>query len=180
MKILFPQRRLWFGLLTVLLSFSLLPAQTPPKKVEPQQPMGGASTGRPATYTSRRTVSIIDPNAPVVFEDVTDKTSLASFRHRSGTAAKDYIFETPSGGVAILDYDGDGRPDIYLVNGSTVAAMHGREKAPRAALYRNLGNWKFEDVTDKAGVANERWGFGVAVGDYNNDGHADMYVGNFG
>src|SRR2546423_11962211 len=54
---------------------------------------GGASTGAPATYTSRRTAGIVDPNAPVVFEDVTDKTPLASFRHRSGDAAKDYIFE---------------------------------------------------------------------------------------
>jgi hypothetical protein len=145
-----------------------------------QQPMGGASTGTAATYTSRRTVGITDPSAPVVFEDVTDKTALANFRHRSGEAAKDFIFDTPSGGVAIFDYDADGRPDIYLVNGSTTAAMRGKEKAPRAALYRNLGNWKFEDVTDKAGVANERWGFSVAVGDYNNDGRADMFVGNFG
>ena len=169
--------------ITLLVPFALVAqtvAQTPPKKPESQQPMGGASTGAPTTYTSRRTVGITDPNAPVVFEDVTDKTPLASFRHRSGEAAKDYIFETPSGGVAIFDYDSDGRPDIYLVNGSTAAAMHGKEKAPRAALYRNLGNWKFEDVTEKAGVANERWGFSVAVGDYNNDGRPDMFVGNFG
>jgi len=157
--------------LSLLLSFASL-AQTPPQ--------GGVSTGPAATYTSRRTVGITDPNAPVVFEDVTDKTSLANFRHRSGEAAKDYIFETTSGGVAIFDYDGDGRPDIYLVNGSTNAALRGKEKAPRAALYHNLGNWKFEDVTDKAGVANERWGFSVAVGDYNNDGRPDMFVGNFG
>jgi enediyne biosynthesis protein E4 len=142
--------------------------------------MGGASTGTPATYTSRRTAGITDPKAPVAFEDITDKTALANFRHRSGTTAKDYILDTPSGGVAIFDYDGDERPDIYLVNGSTLAAMQGKEKAPRAALYRNLGNWKFEDVTEKAGVANERWGFGVAVGDYDNDGHPDMYVANFG
>src|SRR5437763_6052780 len=141
---------------------------------------GGASTGAPLTYTSRRTVGISDPNAPIVFEDVTDKTALANFRNHSGDAAKDYIFETPSGGVAIFDYDGDGRPDIYLVNGSTIPAMRGKEKAPRAALYHNLGNWKFEDVTDKAGVANERWGMGVAVGDYDNDGWPDIYVGNFG
>jgi enediyne biosynthesis protein E4 len=157
--------------LSLLLSFASL-AQTPPQ--------GGVSTGPAATYTSRRTAGITDPNAPVVFEDVTDKTALANFRHRSGEAAKDYIFETTSGGVAIFDYDGDGRPDIYLVNGSTSAALRGKEKAPRAALYRNLGNWKFEDVTDKAGVANERWGFSVAVGDYNNDGRPDMFVGNFG
>jgi hypothetical protein len=174
-----PQRRLWFGLVTVLLSFSLLAAQTPPKKPESQQ-MGGASTGAPTTYTSRRTVGITDPNAPVVFEDVTSKTPLANFHHRSGEAAKDYIFDTPSGGVAIFDYDNDGRPDIYLVNGSTIAALQGKAKPPRAALYHNLGNWKFEDVTDKAGVANERWGMGVAVGDYDNDGNEDMYVTNFG
>jgi hypothetical protein len=159
-----------------LLLSSVLPAQTPPQKPE----SGGASTGPAVTYTSRRTVGITDPNAPVVFEDVTDKTALANFRHHSGEAAKDYIFETTSGGVAIFDYDGDGRPDIYIVNGSTIGAMRGKEKAPRAALYHNLGNWKFEDVTDKAGVANERWGFSVAVGDYNNDGRPDMFVGNFG
>lgn len=142
--------------------------------------MGGSSTGAPATYTSRRTVGITDPKAPVVFEDVTGKTALSNFKHISGGVNKDYILETPSGGVAILDYDGDGLPDIYLLNGSTVAAMRGKEKAPRAALYRNLGNWKFEDVTEKARVENERWGFGVAVGDYDNDGRADMYVSNFG
>jgi enediyne biosynthesis protein E4 len=173
----FFSKRLLFGLVTVLLSFSLPLAQ----KTEPQKTqMGGASTGTPATYTSRRTAGITDPNAPVVFEDVTGKTTLANFRHISGSTAKDYILETPSGGVALFDYDNDGRPDIYLLNGSTIAALQGKEKAPRAALYRNLGNWKFEDVTEKAGVANERWGFGVAVGDYDNDGYADMYVGNFG
>ena len=171
----------WLSLLlALLLPFALL-AQEPPKKPEPQQPMGGgANTGPTVVYTSRRTVGITDPSAPIVFEDVTDKTSLANFRHRSGEAAKDFIFDTPSGGVAIFDYDSDGRPDIYLVNGSTMGAMRGKEKAPRAALYRNLGNWKFEDVTDKAGVANERWGMGVAIGDYNNDGRPDMFVSNFG
>ena len=173
------RERLLAAVTSVLICFSLLPAQTPPQKPDSQQ-KGGASTGVAATYTSRRTTGITDPNAPVVFEDLTSKTALANFRHRSGGAAKDYIFDTPSGGVAIFDYDGDGLPDIYLVNGSTLAAMQGKEKPPRAALYRNLGNWKFEDVTDKAGVANERWGFGVAVGDYDNDGHPDLYVTNLG
>ena len=166
------------SLLALLLPFALLAQE--PEKPKSQQPMGGVSTGAATTDTSRRTVGITDPSAPVVFEDVTDKTSLAAFLHRSGEASKDYIFDTPSGGVAIFDYDSDGRPDIYLVNGSTMAALRGKEKAPRAALYRNLGNWKFEDVTDKAGVANERWGMSVAVGDYNNDGRPDMFVGNFG
>jgi hypothetical protein len=142
--------------------------------------MGGVSTGAALTYTSRRTAGITDPKAPVVFEDATAKTALSTFKHRSGGASKDFILEAPSGGVAIFDYDGDTRPDIYLLNGSTLSALQGKEKPPRAALYRNLGNWRFEDVTDRAGVANERWGMGVAVGDYDNDGHTDMYVGNYG
>ena len=152
-------------------------AQSPPKK---PGGMSGVSTGTPVNYSSRRTVNVTDPKAPMVFEDVTDKTALTNFKHRSGSQQKNYIFETTSGGVATFDYDSDGQVDIYLLNGSTTAALEGKEKSPRAALYRNLGNWKFEDVTDKAGVANERWGSGVAVGDYDNDGRPDMYVTNFG
>lgn len=158
---------------------SLLLAQTPTQRTG-QTPGTGVSTGTALTYTSRRTVGITDPSAPVVFVDVTSKTALANFKHSSGGPAKDFIFETPPGGVAMFDYDGDGLPDIYLVNGSTIAAAQGKEKPPRSALYRNLGNWKFEDVTLKAGVGNERWGNGVAVGDFNNDGHPDMYLSNFG
>lgn len=170
----------WCAALLIVFCFmasAVLVGQTP-KRNEPQST--GVTTGTPVNYSTRRTVGIVDPRAPVVFEDLTDKTALAAFRHRSGTLSKDYIFETPSGGVAIFDYDRDGLPDVYLVNGSTAPAMEGKEKAPRAALYRNAGNWKFEDVTEKAGVANERWGFGVTVGDYDNDGHLDMYVSNFG
>ena len=142
--------------------------------------MGGVSTGAALNYKTKRTIDITDPKAPVVFADVTDKTALRDFLHRSGTHEKNYIFEVPSGGVALFDYDGDGLLDIYLLNGSTIPAMRGKEKPPRAALYRNLGGWKFQDVTDKAGVANERWGMGVAVADYDNDGRPDLYVSNFG
>ena len=159
----------------VTLSCAVLAQEKPDR-----QSRGGAATGAAVNYNSRRTVGITDAKAPVVFEDATEKTALAGFKHRAGTAAKDYIFEVPSGGVAIFDYDNDGWPDVYLVNGSTLPALEGKEKAPRAALYRNLGNWKFEDVTDKAGVGNERWGMGAAAGDYDNDGRTDLYVTNFG
>ncbi|MDQ3585267.1 MAG: CRTAC1 family protein [Acidobacteriota bacterium] len=172
----FAMRALAFFSFILIFSINVL-AQAP--QPTPQS-MGGVTTGEARTYTTRRTVGIVDAKAPIVYEDVTAKTALTAFKHRAGTAAKDYIVDTPAGGVGIFDYDNDGRPDIYLLNGSSFAAMEGKEKAPRAALYRNLGNWKFEDVTEKAGVANERWGFGVAVGDYNNDGYADMYVSNFG
>ena len=169
----------FFSLLaTYLTLLGQTPRQDPP--VPPQQGMGGVSTGAPLTYASRRTTGVTEAKAPLIFEDVTAKTALANFQHRAGTLAKDYIFEVPSGGVAIFDYDGDGLPDVYLLNGSTIPALQGKEKSPRAALYRNLGNWKFEDVTARAGVANERWGMGVAIGDYDNDGRPDIFVGNFG
>src|SRR5436305_5269294 len=158
----------------------VLMAQTPQKQDKPQGGMGGVTTGEARTYASRRTAGITDDKAPVVFEDVTAKTALARFKHRSGSAEKNYIIDAVSGGVAIFDYDNDGLPDIYLLNGSTFEALRGKAPAPRAALYHNLGNWKFEDGTDKAGVANERWGMGVAVGDYDNDGWPDLYAGNFG
>jgi len=177
------------AILSLMLSHAATRAQqgNPPgagqQQQQPQQqtPQGmGVSTGTALVSATRRTVGIVDPKAPKVFEDVTARTALAQFRHRSGAPQKDYIIECVSGGVALFDYDNDGLPDVYLLNGSTVAAEQGKEKAPRAALYHNLGDWKFEDVTDKAGVANERWGMGVAVGDYDNDGFADLFVSNFG
>jgi hypothetical protein len=88
--------------------FALSFAQSPPQKPETQQGMG-VETGPARTYSSRRTVGITDPKAPVVFEDVTARTAIAKFLHHSGTPQKDYIFDTPSGGVAVFDYDGDGR-----------------------------------------------------------------------
>ena len=166
----------FFLALFLSLSFALFGQQKP----EPQGMSGGVNTGTALNYTSRRTVGIVDPKAPTIFEDVTEKTALANFRHHAGSPDKNYILDVPSGGVAVFDYDGDGLPDIYLLNGSTFAALQGKEKPPRAALFHNLGNWKFEDVTEKAGVANERWGMGVAVGDYDNDGRPDIYVSNFG
>ena len=118
--------------------------------------------------------------APVVFSDITRAAGLDKFRHKSGTPEKSTILETPGSGVALLDYDNDGWLDIYLLNGSTFSALQGQEAPPRAMLFHNNHDGTFTDVTNKAGVANERWGFGVAVGDFDNDGWADIYVSNFG
>jgi hypothetical protein len=119
-------------------------------------------------------------DAPVVFADITKQAGLDKFRHRAGTAQKETILETMGSGVAVLDYDNDGWLDIYLLNASTFAAMKGQEAPPRAALLHNNHDGTFTDVTDKAGVANERWGFGVAIADYDNDGWPDIYVANYG
>lgn len=119
-------------------------------------------------------------NGPMVFTDVTEKSGLAQFRHRSGGLEKSTILDAPGSGVALLDYDNDGWLDIYLLNGSTVAALNGQEPPPSAKLFHNNHDGTFTDVTAKAGVANERWGFGVAVGDYDNDGWPDIYVSNYG
>jgi len=118
--------------------------------------------------------------APIIFADITHAAGLDKFHHRSGEPEKRTILATPGSGVAVLDYDNDGWLDIYLLNGSTVAALEGKEAAPRAMLLHNNHDGTFTDVTEKAGVANERWGFGVAVGDYDNDGWPDIYVSNYG
>src|SRR5262245_14796287 len=102
----------------------------------------------------------------VSFTDVTGDAGLAGFRHCSGTQSKDYLIESTGSGCAFLDYDNDGWLDIYLVNGATLDALRDKTKAPRAALYHNNHNGIFTDVTDKAGVANERWGQGVCIGDF--------------
>ena len=148
--------------------------------VSAQTPTGGISTGEAKVYTSRRTVGIVDQNAPRVYEDVTANTVLKDFTCSAGDKDKSYIVETAGCAVAVFDYDNDGKPDIYLLNGSTMKAENGQGKAGRSRLFHNLGNFKFEDVTDKAGVGNDRWGMGVAVGDYDNDGFADLFVSNFG
>ncbi|MGC0771801.1 MAG: CRTAC1 family protein [Candidatus Acidiferrum sp.] len=118
--------------------------------------------------------------ATVVFSDITKQAGLDKFLQRSGTREKKTILETIGSGVALLDYDNDGWLDIYLLNGSTVDALKGKEVPPRAMLFHNNHDGTFTDVTEKAGVANERWGVGVAVGDYDNDGWPDIYVANFG
>jgi len=116
----------------------------------------------------------------VSFTDVTRAAGLSGFRFVSGTPIKDYIIEAPGAGCAFVDFDNDGWLDVYLVNGSTFEALRGKAQPPRAALFRNNKDGTFTDVTGKAGVANERWGQGVCVGDFDNDGWEDLYVTNFG
>ncbi len=117
---------------------------------------------------------------PIVFEDIAEKAGLTKWTHKMGTPEKTYILETKGSGVGLIDYDNDGWLDIYLVNGSTFDALDGKETPPRAALFRNNHDGTFTDVSEKAGVTNDRWGTGVAIADYDNDGWPDIFVSNWG
>ncbi|HEY4356507.1 MAG TPA: CRTAC1 family protein [Acidobacteriaceae bacterium] len=109
--------------------------------------------------------------------DVTAKTGI-HFEHLSSPEQR-YIVESMSGGVALIDYDGDGWPDIYLTNAPSVS-MAMAEKRARSALYHNNHDGTFTDVTDKAGVGYPCWAMGASVADYDNDGHPDLLVSCFG
>ncbi len=107
------------------------------------------------------------------FVDITDSTGI-KFEHVSSSDKK-YIVESMAGGVALIDYDRDGLPDIYFTNAPTVEMTLAGQKA-RSALYHNNGDGTFKDVTDKAGVGYPCFAMGAAVGDYNNDGWPDLLV----
>ena len=119
-------------------------------------------------------------SGPVVFEDVTKAAGLSGWKHVMGAADKRLIIDTNGSGVGLIDYDSDGWLDIYMVNGSTFAAEDGKETPPHAALFHNNHDGTFTDVAGKAGVTNDRWGFGVAIADYDNDGWPDIFVTNWG
>ncbi len=97
-----------------------------------------------------------------------------------GTADKGLICDVNGSGVGLIDYDNDGWLDIYLVNGSNFNALDGKQEPPHAALFHNNHDGTFTNVAAKAGVTNDRWGFGVAVADYDNDGWPDIFVSNLG
>jgi enediyne biosynthesis protein E4 len=84
--------------------------------------------------------------------------------------------ETMPGGVAIFDYNGDGRPDIFFTNGANIATLKKDSPKYRNRLFRNDGKGAFTDVTDSAGLAGSGYDMGVAAGDYDNDGHPDLFV----
>src|SRR5262249_36374260 len=99
----------------------------------------------------------------------------STFRHQSGRSGRLYLPETMGSGCAFLDYDGDGNLDIFLVNSSRLPGFTGNGPF-YPALYHNHGNGTFKDVTKLGGLAIDCYGMGCAVGDYDNDGHPDLYL----
>ena len=121
-----------------------------------------------------------------LFVDVTQELGV-SFHYRASHTSKKYLLETMGAGVAVFDYDNDGRLDIYLVNGAPLADPTPRGSMPRKTgpdywnrLYHQRTDGSFEDVTEKSGLQGAGYGMGVAVGDYDNDGFEDLYVTAYG
>ncbi len=113
--------------------------------------------------------------APDIFTDVTAQAGIR-WRHVSGESSEKYLVETMGGGVAFVDFDRDGLPDLFFVTGGETPKSP-RATPPRNGLYRNLGNGSFEDVTAKAGI--ERlpfYGMGIAAADFDNDGYPDLFI----
>jgi hypothetical protein len=136
--------------------------------------MGGRRNPRRVTRVETRL-----PPITVDFRDVAAEAGLDAVHVSGGPDRKKYILETTGGGVAIFDFDGDGLMDVFLTNATT---LDGDGPGARATshLYRNLGKLRFEDVTEKAGLARSGWGQGACVGDYDDDGRRDLFVTYYG
>jgi len=147
--------------------------------------VGGVNTGgaHPAVLDKEHrpiTAGGFVKDGPVLFEDIAAKAGLTTWKHVMGTPEKKFIIEDNGSGVGLIDTNNDGWLDIYLVNGSTYDAVAGKTTPPKAALFHNNHDGTFTNIAEKAGVTNDRWGFGVAIADYDNDGWPDIYVTNFG
>ena len=133
-------------------------------------------------FTQQPYPATTDHPPPAWFVDVASKAGITVRNVNGSIEAKHYIIEATGSGVAILDYDRDGWPDIFLVNGTTLPGekSEGGETKPTNHLFHNNHDGTFTDVTAKAGLISSGWGQGVCVGDYDNNGFEDIYVTSYG
>jgi hypothetical protein len=161
---------------------SPLLSQDAPKAQQGMSGIAGGMGAAPVYDAQKRPITaggFVD-SGPVIFEDITKSAGLSGWVHKMGVPEKNFIVETNGSGVCLIDYDNDGWLDIYLVNGATFDSLDGKETPPHAGLFHNNHDGTFTDVSAKAGVQNDRWGYGCSVADYDNDGWPDIYVGNYG
>ena len=131
-----------------------------------------------ATVVQGPLIPPVSADTNIQFVDVTQEAGI-HWKHVDGRSGQKYFMETLGSGAAFFDYDADGDPDLYFVNGAPLPGYVSQE-IPTNCLYRNNGDGTFTDVTEKAGVGDTGYGHGCAVGDYNNDGQLDLYVTNYG
>ena len=140
-------------------------------------PLPDWSAGNPAAVASVESTAA----TPIAFAEVAAAAGL-NHRYYNGVnpgLGRAYMFEFNGGGTAVLDYDADGWPDIYLTQGCQWPVDR-HDRTHRNQLFRNLGNGTFQNVTDEAGVGDNQFGQGATAGDFNNDGYPDLYVANIG
>ena len=123
-------------------------------------------------------VSSVRRELPVSFSNITAQAGI-NFKHENGASREKYMPETMGSGVVVLDYDNDGWPDIFFVNGGSFADERVAARA-RHRLYRNNGNGTFTDVSAASGIGISGFGMGACSADYDNDGFADLYVTSVG
>jgi hypothetical protein len=146
---------------------------------------GSADPPRPTvkaagtTSTEARPTPSSQPQPDISLRDAGAETGI-TFCHTDGGSGEFYFVEAAASGLATFDYDNDGLADIYFVSGTPLKGARADAPAGGNVLYRNLGNFRFEDVTERAGVGRAGYGVGATVGDFDNDGHQDLYVSNFG
>jgi len=137
--------------------------------------LGGAAAAALVPYPGGARLLAADSPRPVLFTDVTGPAGLLGAVNVSGSPDdKQFLLEEMGGGASFFDYDGDGWLDIFLVNGTTLDP--GTRRRPRSYLFHNNRDGTFTDVTEKAGLLHSGWGQGCCVGDYDNDGHDDLFV----
>ena len=117
--------------------------------------------------------------APIQFRNVAAGSGMDFVLENSPTPDK-HLIETMAGGVAAFDYDGDGLTDLYFTNGASWPSLEKTSPRYWNRLYRNLGGFRFQDVTEKAGVAGAGYSMGASAADYDNDGHVDLFVTGIG
>ena len=139
--------------------------------MDPGSPAAGPQAQHKPEETPQKTIAY--------FVDQAAQAGLNAKNTFGGVDTKKYILETTGTGVAIFDYDNDGWPDIFIVNGTTLDGSSAGP-VPSNHLYRNNHDGTFTDVTEQAGLVHTGWGQGVCAGDYDNDGNRDLYVTYYG
>ncbi|HYO63539.1 MAG TPA: CRTAC1 family protein [Pyrinomonadaceae bacterium] len=188
---LFPSRAAALSLVVLSLTAALTsqPSPTSARQTRPTPTPAPVRTGR--SYTSAGAPRKTQPPqpqspSPVAFTDIT-AAARVNFKHSASFTSQKYLLEAMGGGVAVLDFDNDGRPDLFFTNGARLhdpmpkgAKPDKREPAFWNRLYRQKPDATFEDVTARAGLRGEGYSMGAAAADFDDDGFTDLYVTGYG
>ena len=179
----------WPVILFLFLSQPSVFSQQPPASTTPVPTPTPVRTGRSySTGEPTKAPPAPGPQAqsPVRFSDISSESQI-NFKHVPSFTSMKYLLEAMGGGVAMFDYDNDGRMDLFFTNGALLKDPMAKTEMPDKRdpkywnrLYRQKKDGAFEDVTERSGLKGDGYSMGVAAGDYDNDGYADLYVTGYG